>query len=111
MVEDKPSRQGKNKDFIDNQWKPGQSGNPSGSYKSRPITARLIKLLEENDGANAEAIAKAFIEILKKPSGRGYAAQIRELLDRTEGTVKEELEVTEIQKIEYIPAEEKDATE
>ena len=108
MVEDEPTRQGYSKEFIEHQWKPGQSGNPGGSYKSRPITARLIRLLEENDGANAEAIAKAFIEILKKSEGKGYASQIRELLDRTEGAVKGEVEVTEIQKIEYIPAKEKE---
>ncbi len=47
MGEEKPSRQGKNKAFIDNQWKPGESGNPGGRHKDPGITAIQIEMLDK----------------------------------------------------------------
>lgn len=47
MVEDKPSRQGKNKAFIENQWKPGESGNPGGRPKDKGITSVQIDMLDK----------------------------------------------------------------
>ena len=71
---------GTNKDFIDNQWKPGQSGNPGGRPKGKSITAELRKLIDRGD--TAEELADILYRM-----GRKDLAALKELLDRTDGKV------------------------
>lgn len=75
------------KDPVDNlklhQFKPGQSGNPSGRPKGTSITARLRKALEKNDGALAEMIVKVAI----REAGRGKFQHFQEILNRVDGTL------------------------
>ncbi len=110
MEEDNLAKQGLNKDFIDNQWKPGQSGNPSGRPAGKSITAELRKLIDS--GTNAEDMAKILCALCKK-MGPDQMRALRELLDRTDGKVAEthkiegDIPVTII----FKPAREPDAPE
>lgn len=62
---------------------PGQSGNLKGRPKGSSVTARLRKILENDDGNVAEAIAQVIIrEALK-----GRFRFIKEILDRVDGKV------------------------
>lgn len=120
MVEKEPTQGQRTSREISNAnlkpFKPGQSGNPGGMRKGQSITAKLRKILdtEYTDGKTvADHIVDTIVKEVLDPSGKyGFNTPLlREILERTEGKVKDELEVTEIQKIEYVPAKEKDATE
>lgn len=67
------------------QWRPGQSGNPSGRPKRKKVTDALIEALEalaqEGDKTAAEAVARAMV--LKAVAGDVKAATF--IADRTEG--------------------------
>lgn len=71
-------------------WKPGQSGNPSGRPKKKPITEIFEKILE--DGGNIEDISKAVMETLKT-KGMAKVLLLDKMADRVEGKVKDELDV------------------
>jgi len=62
-------------------WQPGQSGNPGGRPKKRPVTSALERLL---DDSKAEGIARALIALA---SGKHAVAAAREIMDRLEGKV------------------------
>lgn len=72
-------------------WKPGQSGNPDGRPPSRPIAAEIKKLLEKNDWAALKAIAKKGLAKAKAGDFRFW----KELMDRVDGKVLEQLELTQ----------------
>jgi hypothetical protein len=72
-------------------WKPGQSGNPGGRPKKRPVSEELASLLGENDGAASKALAK----VLLREALKGDIAFVRELLNRIEGKVPDKVEVKE----------------
>ncbi len=72
-------------------WKPGQSGNPSGLPKGTTrITDRLRRLVEKNDGEVAEALCKAIV----KAGLKGDHRFVKEILDRLDGPVKQQIEGT-----------------
>jgi hypothetical protein len=62
------------------QWRPGQSGNPSG--KRNDLAAEIARAVFEN---NAEALYRAFCKTAMK--GNAYA--FKELADRAYGRMKE----------------------
>ena len=95
MVEDKPSRQGKNKAFIDNQWKPGQSGNPGGRHKDPGITAVQIGMLDTPcPYAKSPGITwRIWLAEKGLLLASDKEAALRDLKDRLEGKVKETLEI------------------
>ena len=64
-------------------WQPGQSGNPGGRPKKRPVTSALERLL---DDSKAEGIARALIA-LASGEGKHAVAAAREIMDRLEGKV------------------------
>ncbi len=64
------------------QWKPGQSGNPGGRPKWKPLTEALHALLEEEPALNKELI-KAWVV----KAGRGDVSAANMLWDRLEGKV------------------------
>ena len=103
------AKQGTNTAFIDNQWKPGQSGNPSGRPAGKSITAELRKLIDS--GTNAEDMAKILCALCKK-MGPDQMRALRELLDRTDGKVAEthKVEMDVPVTIVFKPAGDKDAT-
>ncbi len=64
------------------QWKPGQTGNPGGRPKWKPLTEALQTLLEEEPALNKELI-KAWVV----KAGRGDVSAANMLWDRLEGKV------------------------
>lgn len=77
------------------QWKPGESGNPSGRPKGRGLVDRLKAILEEDDAKVADALIRAGVKAALKGDYRFWAA----ILDRVEGPVRQEI-AAEIRKIE-----------
>ena len=76
-------------------WKPGQSGNPGGRPKKKPITELYEQLL--NDGATVKAIRAAILRNFK--SGKtAFVPLLREIADRVEGKVTQPIDakVTEV---------------
>jgi len=69
------------------QFKPGESGNPGGRPKSKPITDLLRELLEE-DPQMARDIAKKLLQLAKK----GSLGHFKEMTDRIEGPVVQQQE-------------------
>lgn len=113
MVEDNRSEQRDSKGrFIkgnDTRWKLGQSGNPGGKHKDPGITASQIEMMDKPCPYDSKGrtwrewlAEKGLLQIAEKPQA------VKDYKDRVEGVVKDELEVTEIQKIEYVPAKEKE---
>ena len=77
---------------IGRRFKPGQSGNPKGRPPERPLTALLRETLDANDGELIRSIVLVAVE-------RAVAGDFRyfkEIMDRTEGKVKDQLDVTAI---------------
>ena len=68
---------------------PGQSGNPSGRPKKKPITEMYERIL--NDPDNIAAIEKATVSALRK-GNMAMVLQLREMADRTEGKVTQPIE-------------------
>ncbi len=64
------------------QWKPGQTGNPGGRPKWKPLTEALQALLEEEPALNKELV-KAWVV----KAGRGDVSAANMLWDRLEGKV------------------------
>ena len=71
-------------------WKPGETGNPAGRPRSRPITAAIKDLLDKNDG---EAI-KALAAVGLKNALKGDFRYFKELAERIDGKVLTELDLT-----------------
>ena len=65
------------------QFKPGQSGNPTGHSRARRITSALLDLIAEK---NAE---KGLATVWLSEALKGDYKFFRELLDRTEGPIAE----------------------
>lgn len=71
------------------QWRPGQSGNPSGRPKKKPITEMYERILN-----NPEAIAAIEAATMKalRQGNMAMVFQLREMADRTEGKVTQPIE-------------------
>lgn len=80
----------RNTEGLQAPWKPGESGNPGGRPKGTSITARLRKLVEQNEGEVAEALCKAIV----KAGLKGDYRFVKEILDRLDGPVKQQIEGT-----------------
>lgn len=76
---------------IEHRFKPGQSGNPGGRPKGTSITAELRSLLQQEH--SGKAIATLVAERLLKEALGGRHNHIQILLDRTEGSVQQQLRV------------------
>lgn len=83
-------KQGQNKDFRDNQWKPGQSGNPAGRPPNKKYLSEwAAELLEqipvgEVGGRNADQLVTM---ALIREALKGNTKAIDMLHDWTEGKV------------------------
>jgi hypothetical protein len=74
-------RRGRAEELAPFRWKPGQSGNPGGRPKSKPITDKLLEVLE--DPKELEALVRVWLKSARK----GSIMHLREILDRVEGRV------------------------
>jgi hypothetical protein len=72
-------------------WKPGESGNPSGRPKKKPITELYERILSNPD--NLAHIEQATLRALKKGQ-MAMVLQLREMAERVEGKVTQPVEVT-----------------
>lgn len=75
------------------QWKPGQSGNPGGRPKSKPFSEALREALDANGGEKLRQVVELYIQDLLT-SEKARARIGPELLNRYEGKVMDELEVS-----------------
>jgi hypothetical protein len=84
------------------QFKPGESGNPSGGHKGLHLTTLLRKLLDEEiEVEDAETHLKRKIRkaelvtvALLKQANKGNVKAIREILDRIDGKVPQKIGLT-----------------
>jgi hypothetical protein len=70
-------------------WKAGESGNPSGRPKKKPITEMYERIL--NDPENLAAIEAATMKALRN-GNMAMVLQLREMTDRVEGKVTQPIE-------------------
>jgi hypothetical protein len=74
-------RRGRAEELAPFRWKPGQSGNPGGRPKRKPLTDTLLEVLE--DPKQLEALVRVWL----KSAQKGSIMHLREILDRVEGRV------------------------
>lgn len=70
-------------------FKPGQSGNPSGRPKKKPVTEMYERIL--SDPKNLAAIEDATVRALLR-GNMAMVLQLREMTDRVEGKVTQPIE-------------------
>jgi hypothetical protein len=67
-------------------WKPGQSGNPGGRPRTRPLTEELAQLLEsEAPNSDGKSWANVIVEALLKKARKGDVRAFAVLANRIEG--------------------------
>jgi hypothetical protein len=71
-------------------FKPGQSGNPGGRPKAKPITELYARILE--DPENLAAIKAAVLKTLTRAGSMAMVLMLREMTDRIEGKVTQSIE-------------------
>lgn len=76
-------------------WKPGQTGNPKGGPKRKPITDALLEALEKNkvgklDLPNGRTLIELIIEAWVRNIVAGNQRAISDLMDRLEGKVSDD---------------------
>lgn len=75
-------------------WQPGQSGNPGGRPKKRPISDELERLLaQEAPGSGGKPWAEVIAEALLRKARKGDVRAIAELANRIEGKPHQAVEV------------------
>ena len=90
-------------------WKPGQSGNPRGRPKERPIAAELKKLAAEQIkvSAGGKDIEGSRLELLARVAWgkamKGDFRFVKELLERIDGKVIEQIDLTADVNVQDLP--------
>ena len=77
--------------MVEAQWKPGQSGNPGGRPKKKPITELYEKMLAD------PVLLDAIEDAVKKAVSKGSMAmvlQLKEMAERVEGKITQPIEAT-----------------
>ena len=73
-------------------WKPGQSGNPGGRPKGSGVTDRLRTILSQGD--NGKDVAEALVQAALKAAKNGDFRFWKEIVDRVDGPVKQQIEAS-----------------
>ena len=69
-------------------WKPGQSGNPGGRPKRKPLTEQLEKILDEcGRDPQRRTYARRLVESAVKRAIKKDTFALKEIWERTEGKV------------------------
>lgn len=103
-----PEEQGINREIgygkppDSSRFRPGQSGNPGGRPKGRSLTALIREALEreqvapesEGGGSTGKTGAEALAEVIVGRALKGQFLFAKEVLDRTEGKVRQQLDVS-----------------
>lgn len=79
-------------------WRPGVSGNPSGLPRNTPkVSVALAKLLRCGVGEDYQLVSKAdeLAQALYIKAVRGDVEAIREVMNRTEGKVRDVVEIVD----------------
>lgn len=88
-------------------FRPGQSGNPGGRPKNQLITKQLVRLLKQRNPKTGKPYAEAVALGLMNQLAKGK--NVKEILDRLEGPVPQEVEYTGSGggpiTLQFIPAE------
>jgi cell division GTPase FtsZ len=74
------------------QWKPGQTGNPKGRPRRKRITDALSEFLDAVDANGVSAAQKIAIAMIMQAM-KGDIQHAKEILNRTEGAVKQSVDV------------------
>lgn len=72
-----------------NIWQPGQSGNPSGRPKKKPITELYESIF--NDPAQMDKLRDSIVKVLAK-GNMAMVLHLKEMTDRVEGKVTQPIE-------------------
>jgi len=80
---------------ISGRWKPGQSGNPGGRPKKKPLTEAMQRMLNKLSDAETEALLKSTFERVMN----GDIGALKEVCDRVEGRVVTPLETTNVVRV------------
>lgn len=70
-------------------WQPGQSGNPGGRPKKKPITELYQQVLEDPEAMDD---LRDFIRKVIRKGNMAAVLQLREMTDRVEGKVTQPIE-------------------
>ena len=100
--------QGNSKEFIDNQWKPGQSGNPKGKAVGTKtgLRARLLAVLKKEPNADILKVLKAkgieleandnaavIAEVVNREAQKGNMSAIKFIGEFTESKMPSEVNI------------------
>ncbi len=66
-------------------FQPGQSGNPGGRPKKKPITEAILEILASEQGTSKKTGAQILAQVLFREGIKGRVPAIIELIDRSEG--------------------------
>lgn len=112
MVEDNRTEQrGSNGKFIKGNtvgFQRGESGNPSGKPRDPGITKLQIEMLDKPCQYKPSMTWREWLAERGLVLAAEKDSALEHLKERLEGKVKDEIDITEIQKIEYVPAKEKE---
>lgn len=87
----KKTAKGRTEELIPYRFKPGQSGNPGGRPKKKPITELYERMLED------PKLMKTLEQSIGRALSRGQMAmvlQLREMTDRVEGKITQPIEAS-----------------
>ena len=73
---------------LGKQFRPGESGNPTGRPTERPLTVALRDALDANDGELVETLAQVAIDKAKGGDFRYF----KEIMDRVDGKVTDKVQ-------------------
>lgn len=77
------------------QWKPGQSGNPSGRPKGSLSIVRILRQkLSAGDEDGACAVADRLIEVALSGEDQNALRALKDIVDRIDGTPVREMKLT-----------------
>lgn len=75
------------------QFQPGQSGNPKGRPRKRPLSDLLAEKLEQGSGDGATTWDERLVTALLETAATGDVAAIKEVFNRIEGKVPDSLTI------------------
>lgn len=85
------NRTPKTEHLARHQFKPGQSGNPTGRPKKKPLTELYEEIL--NDSKNAALVRRSILKAIEQAQSP-MVQQLKEMADRVEGPLRQQIDHT-----------------